>query len=112
MTQSQPPIATQFLISQAKLTQYLLILLPKNDKSKFLSQAGYTFDNWQDRHDHLKTLAMKGKSEFLQQTPYGKKYKIKGELQGLGHKTLKVATIWMVADKIAKFVTLIPDKGE
>ncbi len=35
------------IIAESKLTQYLLVPLPKDDKSKFLAQAGYTLDNWQ-----------------------------------------------------------------
>lgn len=35
------------VIAEAKLTQYLLVPLPKDDKSKFLQKAGYTLDNWQ-----------------------------------------------------------------
>jgi len=34
-------------IPPAKLTQYLLVLQPKDDKSGFLAQAGYNLDNWQ-----------------------------------------------------------------
>jgi hypothetical protein len=35
------------LINAEKITNYLLIPLPKDDKSQFLAKAGYTLDNWQ-----------------------------------------------------------------
>ncbi len=33
------------IIPDAKLTQYLLVLRPEDDKSKFLAQAGFTQEN-------------------------------------------------------------------
>jgi hypothetical protein len=33
------------LIPREKLTKYLLVFQPENDKSKFLAQAGFTLDN-------------------------------------------------------------------
>ncbi|WP_242042393.1 hypothetical protein [Leptolyngbya sp. FACHB-541] len=36
-------------IAEEKLTKYLLVPLPKDDKSKFLQQAGYTLENWQQK---------------------------------------------------------------
>ena len=41
------------LIPQAKLTQYLLVKLTKNDKSGYLAQAGYTIDNWKQLEEKL-----------------------------------------------------------
>ena len=35
------------IIPTAKRTKYLLIPLPKDDKSQFLAKAGYTLSNWQ-----------------------------------------------------------------
>jgi hypothetical protein len=32
-------------ISEAKITQYLLVLKARNDKSRFLAQAGFTQEN-------------------------------------------------------------------
>jgi len=99
-------------IPDQKLTQYLLIELPKDDKSKFLAQANYTLDNWQTLKQDLYNLAISEAAEYLNETVYGKKYKIRGELQGINQVKLKVITIWIVSDNIAKFVTLIPDKGD
>ncbi len=42
------------LIPQAKLTQYLLIKLTKNDKSGYLAQAGYTIENWKQLEEKLR----------------------------------------------------------
>lgn len=84
-----------------------MVALPKDDKSKFLGQANYTLENWQELRDDLLKLTQIETAQRLRSTPYGIKYKIRGELRGL-----KVITIWMVLDDTAKFVTLIPDKGD
>ena len=41
-----PYLDRQAAIAEAKLTKYLLIQKPKDDKSGFLAQAGYNLDNW------------------------------------------------------------------
>jgi hypothetical protein len=42
-----PYLNPNALINPEKITNYLLIPLPKDDKSQFLARAGYTLDNWQ-----------------------------------------------------------------
>ena len=40
-------------IAPEKLTQYLLTPKKRNDKSKWLAEAGYTLENWQKlENDH------------------------------------------------------------
>ncbi|NJN73968.1 MAG: hypothetical protein HC799_14710 [Limnothrix sp. RL_2_0] len=94
-------------IAEEKITRYLLVELPKDDKSQFLSQANYTLENWQTLRSDLQKLAQTEPAEYLSSTPYGSKYKIRGNL-----RSVKVITIWMVVSDTAKFITLIPDKGD
>lgn len=97
-------------IAQEKLTQYLLVPLPKDDKSKFLQQAGYTLDNWQLLEADLRSQVLTKPADFLGQTPYGKKYQIHAILTGLNGVKLEITTIWMVTDQQTKFVTLVPSR--
>ena len=99
------------LISKEKLTRYLLIPLPKDDKSKFLAQAGYTLQNWQQLEQDLRTQVLTQPAKFVQVTRYGEKYVIRASLLGSAGVELSVLTIWMVVNGTAKFVTLVPDKG-
>ena len=46
------------IINSSKLTHYLLVQLPKDDKSKFLAQAGYTLENWQQLEQDLRTQVL------------------------------------------------------
>lgn len=99
------------LIAEAKLTQYLLVPLPKDDKSKFLAQAGYTLDNWQQLEQDLRTQVLTQPAELIETTPYGEKYAIRACLRGVNGVELDILTIWMVVNRATKFVTLVPDKG-
>lgn len=99
------------IIAEEKLTRYLLVLLPKDDKSKFLAQAGYRLDNWQQLEQDLRTQVLSQPAEFVETTRYGKKYVIRARLCGSNGVSLSVLTVWMVENETARFVTLVPDKG-
>ena len=97
-------------IAEEKLTKYLLVPLPKDDKSKFLQQAGYTLDNWQQLEVDLRSQVLIKPAQFVEQTLYGKKYKIQATLTGVNGVKLDIITIWMVTDQQVKFVTLVPNR--
>ena len=97
------------VIAEEKLKNYLLVLLPKDDKSQFLSQAGYTQDNWQQLEQDLREQILPLDAVPTTNTQYGQKYAIAGNLTGPNGKILAVRTIWIVASGITKFVTLFPN---
>jgi hypothetical protein len=99
------------VIPQEKLTQYPLVLLPKDDKSKFLAQAGYTLDNWQQLEQDLRTQILTQPAALVETTRYGEKYTIRACLQGANGVGLDILSVWIVTDDEARFVTLVPEKG-
>jgi len=52
-------LSPEAIIAKPKLNGYLLKLLPQDDKSQYLQQAGFTLENWQDLEKALrgKTLS-------------------------------------------------------
>jgi hypothetical protein len=106
------PIDT--IIAPAKLTNYLLVFRPVDDKSKFLPQAGYSLKNWQqletDLRNQLLPLDATSSSEPNQ---FGDVYEISGVLTGVNGVSLDVLTIWMTEYETGqtKFITLYPNKG-
>jgi hypothetical protein len=101
-----------YLTSKYELrTVQLLVSLPKDDKSKFLAQAGYTLDNWQQLEWDLRAQILSQPAELVEITRYGEKYAIRATLTGINSVELNVVTIWIVTESVAKFVTLVPDKG-
>lgn len=101
------------IIAQEKLTQYLLVLRKRNDKSKWLAQAGYTLENWKILENDLRNLLLSRNAQLIENTQYGQMYEIKGKLSGPNGKRLSVYTIWMTESETenTKFVTMYPDKG-
>ncbi|MGK7924589.1 MAG: DUF6883 domain-containing protein [Spirulina sp.] len=97
-------------IPEAKLTKYLLVWKPKDDKSGFLAQAGYTLENWQQLDRDLRSL-LKNEATLNKQTAFGDIYEIQGTLLGSNGIRLQVATYWIV-DSVSgetRFVTLLPN---
>lgn len=102
------------IIASEKLTQYLLTLRKRNDKSQWLSQAGYFLENWQLLEKDLRTQILSLTGIPIENTKYGQMYEIKGNLTGPNGRALAVCTIWMTetATRETKFITMYPDKGE
>jgi len=102
------------LIAHEKLTQYLLISRKRNDKSQWLAQAGYTFENWQELKNDLRVQILSFEAMSIERTKYGQMYEIRGKLTGPNGKSLSVCTIWLTETetKSTKFITMYPDKGD
>lgn len=102
----EPP----FLISESKLTNYLLVFLPRDDKSNYLRLAGYELHNWQILKKDL--LALVETEEAVSESVgiYGETFSIISHLTGPNGRQLTVKTIWMTEKKtgFTKFITLYP----
>ena len=100
------------LIASEKLTRYLLQQRVEDDKSAFLAQAGYTLENADRLLADIRSQLLRLEAEFLDQTEYGPKYRIRGMLIAPNGRTLRVVTIWMTDDATGqtRFITLYPDK--
>jgi hypothetical protein len=102
------------VISPEKLTKYLLILRRRNDKSKWLAQAGYRLENWRSLERDLRSQILSLDAVPTESTPYGQFFEIRGILRGPNGKSLAVSSVWMTenATGITKMITLYPDKGK
>ncbi len=102
------------LIAREKLTHYLLALKKRNDKSKWLAQAGYTLENWQALETDLRNQILAKDAAPIEKTGYGQMYEINGKLTGPNGKILAVLTIWMTesATGDTKFITMYPNREE
>jgi hypothetical protein len=99
-------------IASKKLARYLLVWREEDDKSVFLSKAGYMLENAGQLEKDLRSQLLPLDAEFLDRGEYGIKYVIRGKLKGPNGRVLRVVSIWMIenAGGAAKFVTLYPDK--
>jgi hypothetical protein len=99
------------LIPDTKLTQYLLVLRPEDDKSQFLAQAGFTSDNPEQLKQAIITLIQSHDAISDRQNRYGTYYFVEGPLVR-PNGTLAVVTVWIerAVDGILQFVTLKPKR--
>ncbi len=104
-----PPSA---IIAPKKVSEYLLRWRAEDDKSAFLGLAGYTPDSTERLMADLREQILPAEAEFLCETEYGPKYRIRGTLTGPNGRMVRVVTIWMreEATNLTKFVTLFPDR--
>jgi hypothetical protein len=100
------------LIARRKISHYLLVSRPEDDKSAFLARAGYVLETADRLLADLRTQLLPLDAKLLEFDEYGTKYEIQGKLKGPNGQTVRVVSIWMIEhfDGKAKFVTLYPDK--
>jgi hypothetical protein len=105
-------ISENIVIPDDKITRYLLVQKTRNDKSKFLAQAGFTLDNPESLKLAIYLLVTVGNAIEDGENEYGTYYQVVGKLSGVNGVTLTVITIWIYRQAQGKyyFVTLKPLK--
>ncbi|MGF1525031.1 MAG: DUF6883 domain-containing protein [Leptolyngbyaceae cyanobacterium] len=100
------------IISDDKITRYLLVQKLRNDKSKFLAQANFTQRNPQALVAAIRSLAQTRDAYEDRRNEYGVFYQVIGDLIGSNGVSLAVVTIWLrrQTDRKFQFVTLKPYK--
>ena len=103
-------IPVDAIIPEAKLTKYLLAFKPRNDKSRFLAQAGFTIENSQTLKLAIQQLSQSVEAMPDRTNEYGTFYNVSGILQGSNGINLLVVTIWLKrkTDGKFQFITLKP----
>jgi hypothetical protein len=104
-------IPADSIIPIEKLTRYLLVAKVRNDKSKYLAQAGFTQENPEALLEAIRSLTGRSEAEQGKTAEYGTFYLVKGELIGVKGVRISVMTIWLKrkADDRFQFITLVPD---
>ena len=83
------------VIPDGKITNYLLVLKAKDDKSQFLAQAGFTQNNPDLLKSAIRELANNVEAIPDIQNEYGQFFLVIGEITGLGDRQLSVTTVWL-----------------
>ena len=101
------------VIPEEKLTRYLLIPRLKDDKSKYLAQAGFTQANPEDLLTAIRQLITDNEAVEDNVNEYGVFYIVEGNLQGINNRNLAVVTVWLQSkyDESFCFITLKPKKN-
>ncbi len=98
------------VINNEKIKNYLLSPRKRNDKSQWLSKAGYSIDDWLKFKNDIRTQILILDAHFISKTQYGEMYRKSGKLKGPNEKTLNVCSIWMreFESDATKFITMYP----
>jgi hypothetical protein len=106
------PGADQAVIEVAKLRDYLLSFIHPvgRFKAAFFAALGYTENNWRQLEADLRRLV---ESEDVQENRsfrYGRKFEIRGILNGPNGKSAEVVSVWIIrrGENIPRFVTAYP----
>jgi hypothetical protein len=105
-------IPEDLIIPDAKITQYLLVMKARNDKSKFLAQAGFTQENAEALKLAIQAQALATEAIEERANEYGTFYQVRGDLLGVNGVRLSVITVWLQrqVDGKFQFVTLKPSQ--
>jgi hypothetical protein len=100
------------IIPFEKLTKYLLVPRPWDDKSKYLGQAGFDQNNPDLLMAGIRSLAVGVEATNDGNNEYGTFYRLEGILVGPTGFALRVVTIWLRwhSDGSVHFVTLKPSR--
>jgi hypothetical protein len=106
-------IPAEAIIDPSKLTDYLLVARPWDDKSKFLGQAGFKCNSPQLLEAAIRQLAADAEATDDGVNEYGTFWRVDGALLGPNGVTLDVTAIWLqwLADGSFHFVTLKPRRN-
>lgn len=98
------------IIPQSKLTGYLLVRRPRNDKSQYLLRAGFDQTNPDELEAAIRKTTAAGDATADRLTEHGTFYNVYGSLTGPLGVVLTVKLVWLQrVDGLFTFVTLVPD---
>ncbi|MFN5514268.1 MAG: DUF6883 domain-containing protein [Cyanobacteriota bacterium] len=86
-------IPKDLIIPEAKITSCLLVQKTRNDKSKFLAQAGFTPQNPDALKTAIQTQALAKEAIEEKSNEYGTFYQVDGALIGINGVNLLVVTV-------------------
>jgi hypothetical protein len=102
-----PPDA---IIARSKLTGYLLVRQPQNDKSQYLLRAGFDQTNPDLLEAAIRKTTAGANATSDRVNEHGTFYTVHGLLSGPSGVELAVKLVWLQrVDGLFSFVTLVPD---
>ena len=107
-------IPSDAIIPDDKLTKYLLLPRPWDDKSQFLAQAGFALKEPEVLRSAIRSMIASGEAVADGANEYGDFFRIEGELVGPTGVSLSVVLIWLQwkLDGTFHFVTLKPNRRQ
>ena len=108
------PNYKQAIVTQPKITEYLLSLTHRDGKHKalFFTRYGFSVDSWETLAIALQSHAADCEVSRIVESPFGKRYVIEGPLSVPRGKPPRTRSVWFIANgsQNPQFVTAYPLK--
>jgi hypothetical protein len=108
------PNADSVVIPKAKIVDYLLSPTHRSGKSKenFFTSFGFSLAEWTELRDALRAHAAAHKVAKQDETIFGARYAIDGEMRAPDGSRLNVRTVWFIdtGARVPRFVTAHPQR--
>lgn len=105
----------QAIISERKITEYLLSLTHRDGRSKaaFFMRFGFSIGDWEELAEALRHHAAEHEIIAVDDTPFGTSYVVEGLLPAPDGRAPQVRVIWFIetGERIPHLVTAYPLKG-
>lgn len=105
------PNAESAIIPKEKLQDYLLSQSHPIGRFKAASfrSIGYSLDNWEALERDIRSL-LSNEVEKSQETEYGEKFEVRGEICGPSGQRAEIVTVWIVlkGKDVPRFITSHP----
>ena len=106
------PNSQKAIVDERKVREYLLS--PSHPvgrfKARFFGSIGFPPEAWSGFVSALQRLAAEGEVQMLEDSEYGQKYAVRGEISGPGSRPAEVESVWIIraGDDTPRLVTVYP----
>ncbi len=109
------PNADRAVVDARKVREYLLAFDHPigRAKARFFRALGFDQRAWESLQQALQRHALDGEAEEQSGSPYGRKFVVRGSLQGPGGATAPLVSVWIVVqtDDSPRLVTAYPGES-
>jgi hypothetical protein len=106
------PNAEKAIVDERKVREYLLS--PSHPvgrfKARFFGSIGFPPEAWSEFMNALQGLAAEGEAQVVEDSEFGQKFVVRGQISGPGARPAEVESVWIIRaeDDTPRLVTVYP----
>ena len=106
------PSAEKAIVDERKVREYLLSASHPvgRFKAKYFASIGFAPEAWPGFVSALQRLAREGDAQLAEESDFGRKYVVRGQIGGPGARPAEVDSVWIIraGDDTPRLVTVYP----